>query len=171
MGWDSGVNIKNKQHDIMFTNFDKVYMPYRKECLRFYHNQVGCDIFIHTAGMLTLCNTGKNSPIFQPSNVYDVPFGCHLRNHAETIVLRPLVKTSGKFWKILLHSAHLASESWHHGIYWRKAISPSGKPFRCVLGFRDGNMVISLLFVLREIQNQVYPLEWCRLLDAQLGNI
>ncbi len=65
---------------------------------------------------------------------------------------------------------HLASESWRHGVYWCEAIFASGKPFRCMLGFRDGNMAISRwLVVFREIQNQVYPHEWCSLMDAQLG--
>ena len=59
----------------MFTNFDKVGMSYRKECLRFYCNQVGCDIFSHTVCMLILCTKRKLAPYFsRPSmSVYDVP--------------------------------------------------------------------------------------------------
>ncbi len=98
----------------MFTNSDKVHMSnYRKQCLWIYPNQVGCDIFSHTVGMLIHCATQeKLAQYFSRQVSLMCLFGCHFHTLGETIALRPFVVNK---WQLLQNIASLSHEcsTWH----------------------------------------------------------
>ncbi len=124
---------------------------YGKECLRFCNDQVGCDNCSQAIGMLTLCKTGKISPILQLFSVYNVPF---LVDTSVTMQKQNTQPTQPRM-------QYLVSESWHHEVCCRESISPSHS--------QHDNQ--SLAACVSGHSNHVYPHEWCRLLDAQLGYI
>ncbi len=80
----------------MFTNSDKENMPYKKECMWFYPNQVSCDTLAIHLACLHCATHGNLAQYFSLSVSMRCLFGCHLCNHAETITLLPFCSQQGE---------------------------------------------------------------------------